>query len=163
MSLQKDPYSWQSRSTLGLTGPAWSYASHGYWKRISIIYGAAQNEFSLSLLARHIYYSPYSQLAGHLGEIFVYYSMRREHYWPHTEYNVYMALQNCCTSARNNSGNEQRRLRQLLPASRALEFFKADILGFLLNMLSSIQFVLGAKDHYSKLTTAARTSKTIAS
>lgn len=55
---------------------------------VALIDGAVYKGVPKSLRAQLLYQSHFKTLAGHPGEIRIYDTMRRDYYWPHTEFDT---------------------------------------------------------------------------
>ena len=83
----------------------------------------------------------------------MYYTLRREYYWPHMANDAYATVRNCtsCAATRGTLVKKQMDLK-LFPAAGPLEFFAMDLLGPLPKTVHGNQHVLVITDRFTKLT-----------
>ena len=87
----------------------------------------------------------------------MYYTLRREYYWPHMASDAFLTVRNCtsCAATRGTLVKNQKDLK-LFPAAGPLEFVAMDLLGTLPRTAHGNQHVLVITDRFSKLTRTAR-------
>ena len=94
----------------------------------------------------------------------MYYTLRREYYWPHMANDAYSTVQNCASYAttRGTLVKHQKDLK-LFPAAGPLAFVAMDLLGPLPKTVHGHQHVLVMTDRFSKLTRSIALRTTTAS
>ena len=148
----KDPYCQSQKEKTELDNSKFKYDHNGFLVRRSSIDGALQKVVPKSLQARLLYLAHYPRLAGHPGAIRMYYTLRREYYWPMMASDVYNTVKECssCASVRGTLFKHQKYLK-LFPAAGPLEFIAIDILGPLPKTRKGNQVVLVITDRFSKI------------
>lgn len=103
------------------------------------------------LRARVLYLAQYPRLAGHPSDARMYYTLRREYYWPKTANEVFLVPLNrqFCPGMIAIFWKHQRELK-LFPAVRSPEFVAKELLRPLLKTQRGHQFVLVITDLISK-------------
>ena len=94
----------------------------------------------------------YPKLASHPGGRRLYYSLRRDYYWPSMAVDCYATVKNCVTFAMNRVKLRKRaKFMRLFPAKEPLEFVSIDLLGELIRTRRGNRFLLVIVDRFSKL------------
>ena len=82
----------------------------------------------------------------------MYYSMRRNYYWPILTMDCHNTVRNCETCAKNRVKLRKRqKFLRLFPATEPLEFISIDILGPLITSTKGMKFLLVFVDRFTKL------------
>ncbi|CDF32918.1 unnamed protein product [Chondrus crispus] len=116
------------------------------------------------LRPRVLYLAHHPRLAGHPGATRMYYTLRREYYWPHMASDAFSTVRNCtsCAATRGTLVKNQKDLK-LFPAAGPLQFVAMDLLGPLPKTAHGNQHVLVITDRFSKLTRSIPLRTTTAS
>ena len=104
------------------------------------------------LKPRVLHLAHYPATSGHPGGRKMYYTVRRDYYWPALAVDCYTTVRNCseCARERIQLRKNSKRMR-LFPARRPLEEVSIDILGELIRTKRGNQYLLVITDRYSKL------------
>ena len=104
------------------------------------------------LRSRILHLAHYPQLAGHPGWRKLYYTVRRDFYWPSLPLDCLHLVRNCVTCAKNRIKLRKAVKRvELFPAKAPLEFVSIDLLGPLLRTRRGHEHLLVITDRFSKL------------
>ena len=148
-----DPFCRKKAEAVGEKDSQFDYDRYGILVRKSNLDGALQRVVPVSLRARLLHTTHYPRLAGHPGGIRMYYSLRREYYWPHMANDVFMTVRDCVSCARNRATVQKfQKFMKLFPASGPLEFVAMDLLDPLRKTTRGFTFILVITDRFSKLT-----------
>ena len=105
-----------------------------------------------ALKARILNLEHYPKTASHPGGRKLYYSLRRDFYWPSMAVECYATVKNCVTCAKNRIALRKRAIFvRLFPATIPLEFVSIDILDELIRTRRGNKFLLVINDRFSKL------------
>lgn len=147
-----DPFCKQPTETAGQPRSQCDHDGYGFLVQISALIGMPQPVVLSRLRARVLYLTHYSPLAGHPGGSRIYYTIRREDYWPQMATGVFSLARNIhsCTETRAAVRKDQKHPR-LYPAGELLEFVPMDLLGSLPKKERRHQFVMFITDWFSRL------------
>ena len=82
----------------------------------------------------------------------MYYTLRKDYYWPHMAYDAYNVATKCRSCVRNRGTlHKHQKFLKLFPASGPLEFVAMDILGPLPKSHRGNRFILVITDRFTKL------------
>ena len=148
----KDEYCRSVAESVGKRSSSFAYDRNGVLVRKSRLDGTLQKVVPESLRARILYLSHYPRLAGHPGGTRMYYTMRRDFYWPLMANDVHATVRDCesCAKTRGTQYKHQRKMK-MFPASGPLEFVAMDILGPLPKTDGGNRFVLVITDRFTKM------------
>ena len=108
--------------TVGTPNSKFDMDRYGFlvWK--SPLDGTLQRVVPTRLRPRVLYLSHHPRLAGHPGATRMYYTLRREYYWPHMASDASSTVRNCtsCAATRGTLVKNQKDLK-LFPAAGPLE------------------------------------------
>ena len=151
----EDPFCQEKSNSVGDPKSQFEFDRYGFLVRRSRLDGTWAKVVPASLRDRILYLAHYTRLSGHPGGIRMYYTLRREFYWPQMANDAFAVVGNCasCAQVRGTRYKAQKFL-QLFPASGPLEFVAMDILGDLTRTSRHNRFVLVITDRFSKLTVA---------
>ena len=150
--------------TVGTPNSKFDIDRYGFLVRKSPLDGTLQRVVPTRLRPRVLYLAHHPRLAGHPGATRMYYTLRREYYWPHMASDAFSTVRNCtsCAATRGTLVKNQKDLK-LFPAAGPLEFVAMDLLGPLPKTAHGNQHVLVITDRFSKLTRSIPLRTTTAS
>ncbi|CDF38306.1 unnamed protein product [Chondrus crispus] len=148
-----DAFCRAAADTVGEPNSKFDVDRYGFLVRKSPLDGTLQRVVPNRLRPRVLYLAHHPRLAGHPGGTRMYYTLRREYYWPHLASDAFATVRNCTSWAatRGTLFKNQKDLR-LFPAAGPMEFVAMDLLGPLPKTAHGNQHVLVITDRFSKLT-----------
>ena len=148
-----DPFCKAKLHQVGDKGSSFEINRQGVLGRISPLDGTFQKVVPKSLQARILHAAHYPVLAGHPGATRMYYTLRKNYYWPHMAFDALSVAARCesCAQVRGTQFRHQRLLK-LFPATGPLEFVAMDLLGPLSKTKNGNRFILVITDRFSKFT-----------
>ena len=116
--------------TVGTPSSKFDIDRYGFLVRKSPLDGTLQRVVPTQLRPRVLYLAHHPRLAGPPGATPMYYTLRREYYWPHMASDSFSTVRNCtsCAAIRGTLVKSQKDLK-LFPATGPLEFVAMDLLG----------------------------------
>ena len=159
-----DPFCQSAAETVGEPASDYDVDRYGFLVRKSPLDGTLQRVVPKRLRAKVLYLAHHPRLAGHPGGTRMYYTLRREYYWPHMANDAYQTVRNCasCAATRGTRVRHQKDLK-LFPAAGPLEFVAMDLLGPLPKTTHGNRHVLVMTDRFTKLTRSIPLRTTTAS
>lgn len=129
------------------------YDRYGVLVRKAILDGAQHKVVPERLRHRLLHLTHYPVLAGHPGGTRMYYTLRREYYWPQVASDVFSTVRNCrdCIRLRGTHFKHQK-LMKLFFANGPLEFVAMDLFGPLKKTARGNTSILFITDRFTKMT-----------
>ncbi|CDF40922.1 unnamed protein product [Chondrus crispus] len=160
----EDPFCRAAAETVGNPDSRYDVDRYGFVVRKSPLDGTLQRVVPKRLRAKILYLAHHPRLAGHPGGTRMYYTLRREYYWPHMANDAFSTVRNCasCAATRRTLVRHQKDLK-LFPAAGPLDFVAMDLLGPLLKTAHGNRHVLVMTDRFTKLTRSIPLRTTTAS
>ncbi|CDF39905.1 unnamed protein product [Chondrus crispus] len=149
----EDPFCRAAAETVGNPDSRYDVDRYGFVVRKSPLDGTLQRVVPKRLRAKILYLAHHPRLAGHPGGTRMYYTLRREYYWPHMANDAFSTVRNCasCAAPRGTLVRHQKDLK-LFPAAGPLDFVAMDLLGPLPKTAHGNRHVLVMTDRFTKLT-----------
>ena len=160
----EDPFCRAAAETVGNPDSRYDVDRYGFLVHKSPLDGTLQRVVPKRLRAKILFLAHHPRLAGHPGGTKIYYTLRREIYWPHMANDAFSTVRNCasCAATRGTLVRHQKNLK-LFPAARPLDFVAMDLLGPPPKTAHGNRHVLFMTDRFTKLTRSIPLRTTTAS
>ena len=147
------PFCRVAAETVGNPYSRFDVDQYGFLVRKYSFGGTLQPVVLQRLRAKILYLAHHPRLAGHPGGTRMYYTLRREFYWPHMANDAFRTVRNCasCAATRGNLVRLPKDLK-LFPSAEPLDLFSMDLLGPLSKTARGNRHVLVMTDWFTKLT-----------
>ena len=147
----EDPYCKDIRSTIN-QGHILPFEDDDTGVLIRTVTRNPQVVIPQKLKARLLHFTHHALLSGAPGGRKLYYTLRRDYYWPSMAVDAYDTVRNCTDCARNRIKLRRNSSKlKLFPAKAPLESVAMDILGQLIRTARGNRFLLVIVDRFSKL------------
>lgn len=114
----------------------------------------------ITLRQRILTLAHYTSIAGHLEQRQMYDTLQHNFFWPYMANDVYNAVDQCSSCARNRNRNQHKQPLQLFSPTQPLHFVAMNILCPLPKTTNGNQYVTVIKNSSSKRTWATPSPKT---